>query len=70
MRISEAMLYITDNGAVYCGADLGSTAKHTGRDISGQKIEPVTPEVAAEAQGMGWAISCERCGRTPSLLYV
>lgn len=63
-----AALYFTDNGAVLCGDHLGMTAKYSGRDISGQKIEKVTPEDAAEAKTHGWAIECERCGkRAPAL---
>lgn len=65
-------LYLTDNGACYCGEHLGSTARHTGRDISGQPIYPVTPEDAREAKAMGVDLTCERprCGRTASLLVV
>ena len=60
MKVNEQMIYLTDNGAAYCGAHLGMTAKTTGRDLSGQAILPVTPEVAAEA---GYEIECEQCGR-------
>ena len=70
MRISESTIYLTDNGAALCGAHLGASARTTGRDISGQPIEPVTPEVAREAQGMGYEVQCERCGKRPSLLHV
>lgn len=68
MQITDTMIYLTDNGAALCGAHLGSTAKRTGRDISGMTVEPVTPELAANAQRRGWDVSCERCGRKPSLL--
>lgn len=70
MRISNEMVYLTDNGAAYCGAHLGITAKMTGRDLSGQAIQPVTPEVLSEAEAMGWEVSCERCGRRASRLHV
>lgn len=68
MTITDSTIYLTDNGAALCGAHLGSTARHTGRDLSGQPIEAVTPEVVREAESIGWAICCETCGRRPSLL--
>ena len=40
-------IYLTDNGAAYCGEHLGVTAQFTGRDISGQKIHRVTADDAA-----------------------
>lgn len=70
MKVSEQMIYLTDNGAAYCGAHLGITAKMTGRDLSGQLIQPVTPEVAAEAVAMGWEVECEQCGKKASHLHV
>lgn len=69
MRIHDATIYLTDNGAAYCGAHLGSSAKHTGRDISGQAILPITPEIARDtSREFGYVPSCERCGRAASLL--
>ncbi|HEY9467616.1 MAG TPA: hypothetical protein VIR54_31200 [Vicinamibacterales bacterium] len=69
MRIDNTMIYLTDNGRALCGQHLGSSAKHTGRDISGQPIEPVTPEVATMARDeFGYIPSCEHCGREASLL--
>lgn len=67
MRITDSMVYLTDNGAAYCGAHLGMTAKASGRDISGQPILPITPEIAADA---GYEIKCEQCGKAPSRLHV
>ncbi len=67
MKISSETVYLTDNGAAYCGAHLGYTARTTGRDLSGQKILPLTPELAAEAGG---DIACEKCGKKASLLYI
>ena len=51
-------LFLTDNGMVLCREHLGVTAAATGRDLSGQAIEPVTAEDAAELD-----LSCEdrRC---------
>ena len=68
MRVNDSTIYLTDNGAAYCGAHLGQTARTTGRDISGQPIEPVTPELAKEALAMGWEVACESCGKKASLL--
>lgn len=62
-------LYFTDNGAVYCDDHLGASAKMTGRDISGQPIERITPEIAKEAINMGIALKCEHCGKSASLLH-
>ena len=71
MKINDETLYLCDNGACYCGAHLGTTAKMTGHDISGQKIEAVTPEMAAYAmRTMSVTIKCEnpRCASNASLL--
>lgn len=66
-------LYFTDNGCVLCGNDLGSSAKYSGRDISGQKIAKVTPEDAAESlrlyPNLG-PICCESCGKVASILHL
>ena len=59
-------LYFTDNGCVLCGADLGSSAKHTGRDISGQKIQRVSlADVRAWRKDAPELpdLSCEQCGK-------
>ena len=54
-------LYVTDNGAIYCGEHLGASAKYTGRDISGQPIDEITPA----SLDPGDHFACERpgCGR-------
>jgi hypothetical protein len=44
-------IYITDNGRLLCHEHLGVTARLTGRDLSGQPIEPVT-EAAFRAAGL------------------
>ena len=60
--VVDAALYFTDNGRVVCGRHCGSTAQYTGRDISGQKIERVTPEAAASwLAEVGEPIACEDC---------
>ena len=64
-------LYFTDNGAIYCGDHLGSSARYTGRDISGQKIERVTPEDAAQARrSFGMTLKCETCGAAACPIHV
>ena len=72
MRISDSTLYLGDNGRCLCGEHLGTSARYTGRDLSGQPIMAITPEIAKEAQQMGAPLECEqpRCGRKPSLLIV
>ena len=62
-------LYLGDNGACYCGKHLGSSARLTGRDLSGQKVMEVTPDVVSEADAMGYEVTCEQCGKKPSRLY-
>jgi len=54
-------LYFLDNGMILCGAHCGTSAKYSGRDISGQRIERVTPEHVREAT---FQIACEMCGKT------
>lgn len=67
MKISDTTIYLTDNGRAYCGSHLGATARSTGRDISGQPIIPVTPDVMAENLAMGNPpIQCETCGQQAS----
>ena len=61
--VNDTALYFADNGAVYCGADLGMTARFTGRDTSGQKIEKITPKVLAECATLNFIPKCENCGR-------
>ncbi len=69
MRISDAAIYFTDGGTVLCGAHLGASARYTGRDISGQPIEQVTPEdVRLALSEDGWTIKCETCGKEASRL--
>ena len=60
--VSDDALYFTDNGRIVCGAHCGMSAAYTGRDISGQKIERVTPETAASwLAEVGEPIACEDC---------
>jgi ferredoxin len=67
----HAALYFTDNGCILCGEHLGSSAYHTGYDISGQKIEKVTPDdVRAFVEMVGVPPKCEGdCPKTAALLH-
>jgi hypothetical protein len=65
----HTLVYIGDNGRTLCGAHLGMTARYTGRDLSGQPILHVTPDVLAEARAQGWTPRCETCGREPSTIW-
>ena len=61
-------LYFTDNGAMLCGAHLGSSARYTGCDISGQPIERVTLDDAQYLASLNVPARCEHCGGgSPSL---
>lgn len=68
-------IYFCDNGATSCGACLGSSAMYTGRDISGQRIERVTPEdvrqwdALPERQQLG-PLKCEGCKKEASRLHL
>ena len=60
----EETVYLTDNGRGLCGAHLGSSARYTGRDISGQEVLPITAEIAALSKlEYGYTPACEECGR-------
>lgn len=64
-RISDDALYFCDNGRILCGAHLGNSARHTGRDISGQRIARVTAaDDAAFFADVGELGGCEMCGKT------
>ena len=65
--INADTVYLTDNGAAYCGLHLGASAMATGRDISGQEIYAIRPEDLRES-GMD-RIRCEECGKKPSHLH-
>lgn len=62
-KLKETVLYFGDNGRAFCGRlrCAGMTAFHTGRDLSGQKVEKVS---AADAIKHG--IRCEECGFQPT----
>ena len=57
-------IYLTDNGASYCGAHLGVTASMTGRDTSGQKLLRLTATDAdwwTKHNAAGNLPMCETC---------
>jgi len=63
--LDERTLYFGDNGRVMCGkaACAGCTAYHTGRDLSGQRLEAMPARVAHEE-----GFRCETCKFQPSLI--
>ena len=56
--LEDDALYIGDNGRVYHGRCSGMSARFTGQDISGQKVERIT-EYEIQAAPELW--QCERC---------
>jgi hypothetical protein len=59
-------LYIGDNGRVFCGKSpcAGSSALYTGRDISGARVDRLSPgDIQAWITEAGTAPECEGCGR-------
>lgn len=68
MRINGEAIYMTDNGAALCGEHLGSSARRTGCDISGQEILEVVPALAqVSLSEFGFIPSCENCGKIARL---
>jgi hypothetical protein len=54
--------FLTDNGRILCYQHLGTSAQLTGRDISGQPIEPITrADATAYALAYGHEPTCETC---------
>lgn len=70
--LKDSTLYLGDNGACYCGAHSGMSARYTGRDLSGQKVMAITPAVLVEYRAMGFEPKCEepRCTVTASALHL
>lgn len=61
--VTSTALYLADNGACYCGAHLGVTARTTGHDLSGQPVLRLDgPEIAAAGEDPS-IFACESCGR-------
>ena len=66
-KTNPTTIFLVDNGACYCGEHLGSSARFTGCDISGQPIYRVTPDDVRECGGD--VLQCESCGRKASALW-
>jgi hypothetical protein len=62
-KLKDDVLYSTDNGALLCGQHCGMSARYTGRDISGQRVEKVTPDEVRYFEAEGLTAKCETCGR-------
>lgn len=60
--LDPAALYFGDNGRCFCGKlhCAGMTPHFTGRDLSGQRVERITPAIL-RAEGLE-RIRCEMCG--------
>lgn len=71
MKVKPDALYLGDNGRCCCGEHLGTTARLTGRDLSGQPIEEITPDMLPECAALGFTPKCEepRCGKAVSALW-
>lgn len=59
--LKDDALYFGDNGRIFCGRCAGMTATYTGRDISGQRVQRVTPRVLVECVRLGFVPECESC---------
>ncbi len=60
--LKDSSLYICDNGACYCGFHAGYSAQFSGRDISGQEVLEITPDIQAYAIAeFGSSMTCESC---------
>ena len=57
--LREGAVYFADNGRRICVRCAGASARYTGRDISGQKVERITvEEVRAWPDNLG-VLACE-----------
>lgn len=66
-------LYSGDNGRLFCGRlrCAGTSAHYSGRDLSGQKVEPIGPGfVKGYYEVMRSAPTCECCGREQGLVVL
>ncbi len=59
--LQSGVVYLGDNGRATCSACSGHSARHTGRDLSGQKVIAVTAEDLLDMEIK--SLSCE-CGKT------
>lgn len=65
--LDPGALYLGDNGRCFCGACAGTSAKYTGRDISGQKVARIDFDALvqwrAEMGDSNHDPKCEDCGK-------
>lgn len=55
-------LYLGDNGRITCGDCSGASARYTGRDLSGQRVEKISPQDSQTIAGLiGHMPICEVC---------
>lgn len=67
MKLKATSLYVGDNGRITCGRlrCAGATSFSSGRDLSGQPLELITPPMAKVIEDLtGRPVSCETCGQT------
>lgn len=65
--LSEAHLYIGDNGRVFCGKVrcAGMSAAYSGYTLGGQRVRPASPETRDEfLREIGQDMACEQCHMT------
>ena len=69
--LDDDALYLTDNGACYCGKHCGNSARYTGRDISGQKVARLSVvDIRESIRVYQWEPECETCGRKVQMIDV
>jgi hypothetical protein len=60
--LDDDTLYMGDNGRVTCGRHAGCSARYSGRDISGQRVDKIGPaEIAYAQREMDYTPACEVC---------
>jgi len=67
MKLKATSLYVGDNGRITCGrlCCAGMTAASSGCDLSGRRLELITPPMAEVIEGLcDRPVSCETCGQT------
>lgn len=69
-KLKPDSIYLGDNGRAFCGEHAGASATYTGRDLSGQPVMEITPDMLRDEPDAA-RIQCEqpRCGKRPSALW-
>lgn len=59
-------LYFGDNGRCFCGKlrCAGMSSHFSGRDLSGHRVEKITPNILRECRSIDFEPACEGCGHT------